>query len=120
MITQMVLSFVNKTFKTISYPCHISVYCVTGVTTSSRFDSMENYRNDAHQLIPLKHTVVQLKSRFLFHSLNFGWAIFKMLHSLYIETCRDFWIVVCSTYFEPYNFSGEAIYTSMYRKPVWL
>ena len=43
-----------------------------------------------------------------------------MLHSLYIETCLDFSITVCSTYFKPYNFSVEAIYTSMYRKPVWL
>ena len=43
-----------------------------------------------------------------------------MLHSLYIEICLDFSITVCSTYFEPYNFSGEAIYTSMYRKSVWL
>ena len=43
-----------------------------------------------------------------------------MMHSLYIETCLDFSITVCSTYFEPYNFSGEAIYTSMYRKSVWL
>ena len=42
-----------------------------------------------------------------------------MLHSLYIEICLDFSITVCSTYFEPYNFSGEPIYTSMYRKPVW-
>ena len=51
-------------------PC-ISVYCVT---TSSRFvGSMENYRSDAHQLIPLKHTVAQLKSRFLFHSLSKLW-----------------------------------------------
>ena len=43
-----------------------------------------------------------------------------MMHSLYIETSLDFSITVCSTYFEPYNFSGEAIYTSMYRKSVWL
>ena len=47
---------------------YIRFYCVT---TSSRFiGSMENYRNDAHQLIPLKHTVTQLKSRFLLHSLS--------------------------------------------------
>ena len=47
---------------------YISIYCVT---TSSRFvGSMENYCIDTHQLISLKHTIAQLKSRFLFQSLS--------------------------------------------------
>lgn len=63
--------FVSKTLKIKNYPCHMSAPIVT---TSSQFvASIENYRIDAHQLIPLEHTIVELKSHFLFHSLSEPW-----------------------------------------------